>query len=245
MGLGGLSGLSGLSSLFGSEHIEKVLGHSPISLWPLYEASGTTAACLVNAAQNGTYSSDVSTWPVGTGIGDGNGAPTFDGDDYVNIYTTTFRDAFDGDTGSISFWTFPSDWADAVTKYKLAVVVDGNNWFDIRKNGTNTIRFTAKCNGAFGAYIYSVPAGERSAFLHCCMTWAWGGVNTEVKCYAQADLKNTFNIAGQFAGVLSATQTVIGAASTVPASPFEGRQALVSVFDTPLVQAIVTDLAAV
>ena len=88
-----------------ASYVSRVLGFGPIAYWPLYESSGTTAACLVNAAQNGTYSADVSLWPPGPGIGDGNTAPEFDGaTEWVNIDTAALVAAFNGAEGSFLIW---------------------------------------------------------------------------------------------------------------------------------------------
>lgn len=225
-------------------YADKVLSHGPSAYWPLWEAGGVIAACLVNAAQDGTYSSDVSGWPVGAGIGDGNTAPTFDGtNDFVDIYSATFNSALDRDVGTIHLWGFPDNWADANVKYFYDLRIDANNWLDTRKNGANQIRFTANCGGAFNSYIYAVPADERIIWLPIAMTWEWGGVNTEIKCYVNGSHKNTFNCAGQLVGNLANNTAVIGAASTVPTDPFSGYEAHVAVWDTVLAQDAITDLA--
>ena len=223
-------------------YTKKVLGYSPIAYWPLYETSGVVAECLVNTAQNGTATgvtwANDATGPFGTP------APYFDGaNDYVNIYSAVFNTALNRDSGTIHLWMFADNWANVATRYAVNLSIDANNWLDIRKNGANAIRFTAKCNGAFNSYNYAVPAGERSIWLPIAMTWNWGGVNTEVKCYVRTDLKNTFNCAGQLTGNLSNTGTVIGASSTGPGSVFSGWEAHTAVWDRVLAQPAITDLA--
>jgi len=84
---------------------ERVMATDPIAYWPLWETSGTVARCLINPAQNGAYNSNVSGWPPGPGIGDGNTAPFFDGtNDYVNPFSVTFRGRFNGAEGTVMIW---------------------------------------------------------------------------------------------------------------------------------------------
>lgn len=236
----------GALGLIAETYIQKVLGYNPIAYWPLTETSGTTAVCQVNAAQNGTYARDVSVMGTGVGIGDGNTAPDFDGtNDFVNIYSVTFRNAFDGDIGTAQAWVFPDNWADGSVRNILTLAADADNFIDILKNGANAVRFRVKCNGVFNSYNYAVPVGERNLWLHCALTWSWGGVNTEVKCYIATDLKNTFNVAGQFTGNLAATTTCIGSANTTPANEYSGLESHCAVFATALGQSAITDLGAV
>ena len=90
----------------GISYTNKVLGidlANLIGYWPMNEAAGTDALDASPESNDGTYNSDVSGWPPGTGIGDGNTAPTFDGtNDYNDLETAAIFADFDGDHGTVA-----------------------------------------------------------------------------------------------------------------------------------------------
>lgn len=81
----------------------KVLGHGPIAYWPLWEAAGAAAECLVNSpAQDGTYH-NVTLGQAG--IGDGNTCPLFNGTTgFVDVLSAALQTAWDGDELSVMIW---------------------------------------------------------------------------------------------------------------------------------------------
>ena len=93
--------------------------------------------------QDGTYSSDVSTWPVGTGIGDGSTAPQFDGtNDYNDVFSATLQGAFNGEEGTISVWAKVSGsgvWTDGARRevFRILDTTDYQELIWIEKNSTN------------------------------------------------------------------------------------------------------------
>ena len=88
---------TGRGLMGGGTYADRVMRYGPIAYWPLWEASGTVAHCLVNPLQNGTYNSPVQGWPPGTGIGDGNTAPWFDGaTSFVNIFSVPIQSVLTG-----------------------------------------------------------------------------------------------------------------------------------------------------
>ena len=236
-----------------------------VGLWPMNEGFGSVAGdlstngndgtisngswqtypdcrCLVNSAQNGTYTgvtlaSDRS-GPFGTP------APFFDGvNDVADVYSAAFNTAFNRNAGTVNLWAFPDDWPDGNTRYFCNFGIDGSNWFDIRKNGANSIRFTAFCGGSFNSYIYTVPVGERAIWLPIAINWEWGGVNTTVRCYVNGAHKNTFNCAGQLTGNLNSSTTCLGATSTALTNAFAGLEAHGVVFDRALGPGEIVELA--
>jgi len=139
-GIGGVP-LSSIGGGTRATYVSKVLGTGPIAYWPLWETSGTVAQCLINPLQNGTYSSDVATWPPGTGIGDGNSAPFFDGtNDFVNIYSATLAGVFSGTTGSIMSWARVANagvWTDGLFHRIFTVGANANNMMGCFKRDLN------------------------------------------------------------------------------------------------------------
>jgi hypothetical protein len=228
-------------------YADKVLGYSPIAYWPLWEASGTAAVCQVNSAQNGTYSSDVAGWPPGTGIGDGNTAPFFDGtNDYVNIWSTVFRDAFDGNAGTLMVWGRVANvgvWTDGALRMSMILQADGNNFIQPSKNSTNNqFRFRNSFGGAFAAQLHNTT---NTGFVCYHESWSWGGANTQIECYAAGANVGTLNPVGQWAGNLANTSTVIGAGSTTPTLQWHGWIGHVAVWDAILDITAIQDLATV
>lgn len=225
----------------------KVLSYSPIAYWPLWETSGTVAECLVNSAQNGTYSSDVSGWPVGTGIGDGNTAPGFDGsNDSVDIFSTTLRDAFDKDEGSLAAWCKVSAagiWEDAAFHFAVTLGKDGTDFYSLNKQNTNnTLRWIM---GTETAAYRTVTKGSLSTtgWFHMAMTWTKVGTDL-IGYYNGTSAGNDTNFAGTWGEVLTDGGVKIGAFAAA-ANKWSGTLAHVAVWDTPLTVPRIAILAAV
>lgn len=229
-------------ALIRGHYHERVLATQPIAYWPLWEAAGTVAQCLVNPAQNGTYNSDVSAWPVGTGIGDGNTAPGFDGvNDYVDILTAPYVAAFNGDEGTVHQWIrvdAAGTWTDGIRRVAWYCPVDGNNWALLDKsNANNQFRYFYSA----GAVAESVIRASNETGWHTiAMTWSkaadefrayWDGVQTGA----------TQTVLGNWAGDL--VEAWIGALSGVPASAWHGQIAHSVVWDRALPVSTIANLA--
>lgn len=120
-------------------YIDKVLNTGPVAYWPLNEISGTVAHCLINQTQNGTPNSDVSTWPPGPGIGDGNTALFFDGtNDIINVSTATLIGKWDlgGAQWSMMIWwkvNAVAVWTDGVYRRQCNFRDSANDLLSIYK----------------------------------------------------------------------------------------------------------------
>ena len=119
----------------GGSYMGKVLGigGGPIAYWPLSESSGTNAVNEQGtAARDGTFARNVTTMGTGTGIGDGNTAPDFDGtNDYCDVYSVSFRDAFNGAEGTVSLWAQVSGvgiWTDSTRHDLVMLYADASNY---------------------------------------------------------------------------------------------------------------------
>lgn len=227
-------------------YTDKVLSYSPIAYWPLAEASGTTADNAEGtAARDGTYNSDVSAWPVGTGIGDGNGAPTFSGDDNCNIYTASLAGAFDGDEFTIGGWAKVSgagDWSDATYRWMLELQGSDihNRIYFAKTNAANQLRLHQSSNSTVKEVLSTVLAGT-TAWFHVCITASV--VADEVKCFIDgSQVGSTLTGLGAWSAPLNSGFGKLGM-QYVTAGVWKGYLAHWFVFDSALSPTDVGDLA--
>lgn len=239
------------------QYYRKVLYYRPIAYWPLWETSGMVARCLVNTAQNGTYTGVT----LGqAGIGDGNTCPLFDGaNDYCDIYTAAFKDAFalyndptgllDESEGTVMVWAKVANagvWTDGADRFLLQLAVDANNRLLCAKTITNNRLFLKYAAG--GAFEDQAINGMTTIEWMCLgMTWSKSaGANGEVKHFLNGVQQGATDTAlGVWVGNLAAAATTIGASSTGPAEPWHGWLAHCAVWDTPLTPTQIADLAVV
>lgn len=231
-----------LLGLGGQIYIEKVLSYGPIAYWPLNETSGVTAACQVNAAQNGTYTGVT----LGqAGIGDGQTCPLFDGaNDYADIQSATLASVFNGGEGSIVIWVKVSGagvWTDGTTRFIMRIQPDPDNRVQMFRNAANnTLAWLYRSGGT----ITQVKNAGYSAvnWFHLALTWA--AVADEVKAYYNGTQAGaTVNGLGVWAGVPSLS--VIGAATIPPINVWDGYLAHAAVWNRALTPAEIADLAVV
>lgn len=206
-------------------YAQKVLALGPIAYWPLWESSGTTAQCLVNSAQNGTYNSDVSTWPVADGIGDGNTAPGFDGaNDYVNVNTVTLEGLWNAGGAECSILI----WAKV---FNVGVWTDGNyhGCYRFRRNVSN-YAFAQKTNvnnqfqfswAGGGTAEVNNEAGMTTVDWQC-LVMTRSETADEVKYYRNGGLLATDNTIGVWASATPWENQVIGAVTVLPNAPWHG-----------------------
>jgi hypothetical protein len=209
------------------------LNLDPIAYWPLWEASGTTAHCLVNPAQNGTYNSDVSGWPVGTGIGDGNTAPTFalGYSRSVNINTATFLAALNGSQGSAMIWAKVSGataWTDG--QFRAAYDIRDNTYTNrvaqLKSSANNTLQWAY----AAGGVSDNINNGGYSDTGWMCLFWTWDKAGEEVRAYKDGGFVNNSATLGVWAGGI----TVATIGSSAAGSYWRGYLAHMAVWDQTL-----------
>ena len=241
----------------GAGYSAKVLGYSPIAYWPLWEASGDVAECLVNSAQNGAYTGVTLGQP---GIGDGRTAPFFDGvTDYVNIYSIAFRDAFalyndptgllDESEGTVMIWAKVNAvgmWTDGADRFAFRLEADDNNYVFCAKTITNNRLFFRYIAGGV-AESQNIGGLTTTDWMCLGMTWSKSaGVDGEARYFLDGVQQGTTDTGlGVWAGNLNATETVIGATSTAPTVLWHGWLAHCAIWDTPLTPASMADLAVV
>ena len=237
----GWSGQDGAG--LGSSYSGKVLGYSPIAYWPLNEATGTNANCLVNSAQDGTYTGVT----LGqTGIGDGNTCPLFDGtNDYLDVYTTAFRDAFDGNEGSIMFWLKANTvviWTNATDYFCYRFRADADNYLQIYQGATN-FYWGRVGNGNTDSRTIDSSAWDTD-WINIAFTWS----KTADDCFAYKDgVKQgaTIDYGEDLVGNLAEVSTNIGTNTQTPHNPWHGWLAHFVVWDSALTPTQIADLAVV
>ena len=206
----------------GIKYNDKVLATGPIAYWPLWETAGAVAECLVNPAQNGTYSSDVSTWLPGPGIGDGNTAPYFSGNDVVNIYSAAFNAVFNGQLGSVMIWckvSAPGVWVDGLTRTTMILLADATNYVKLAKDAAaNSFGFIYD---AAGTLDYTNNAMSPADWFLLGMTWS-KAADSVVYYVDGAPVDTDIGLGLWAGGALSNIQTCIGASNTAPGQPWIG-----------------------
>ena len=228
-------------------YIDKVLGFSPIAYWPLNETSGTTADNAEGtAARDGTYARNVTTMTTGTGIGDGNTAPNFNGsNDVVDIYSASLNSVFNGAEGTAIIWLKPSAigiWSDGLSHYFLRVASDsGNNQHYLTKNPSDNLQFGFIHGGTFKAQDLDVSSNADEWHFYALL-WS------ELGDFGRA-IQNTTVLAdvtglGVWAGALDVNNCAVGGHR--PAAPqWSGQLAHCAIWDVLLSPEQLVDLATI
>jgi len=248
-GLSGITGISAMPAIFGAgDYASKVLGYGPIAYWIQREGSGVIALDEVLAAQNGTYTG--ITWPDPQVDGPWGGTPSpyYDGaNDYTNIWTTTFRDRFNGSEGTAHVWArFPvGGMAGVALRYMFILRASSQNRVQVGKeNVANTLSFRYEAGDVDEYRAYNL-AGVLFDEVWFSTTVTWSKSNDRVRYSVNGLLQEERNTLGNWAGLLSNTTTLVGAGNTVPQSVFDGWERDMIVFDRELAQPEVLDLATV
>ena len=226
----------------GGNYNDLVMGTRPIAYWPLDESAGTVARCLVNTAQNGTYTgvtlANDNTGPFGTP------APWYDGaTSYLNAFSAALAAAFNGAEGTIIIWAKVNAvgvWTDGVEHRISTFRADINNRLI---NGTNSLanqlRWAYRSGGVFNLRD-GLGYTTVDWFMH---TITWSKALDEVRAFHNgAQVGATMNGLGVWAGALANTTTVLGSASTVPANSWHGWLGPSGIWGRALPPAEVLDL---
>ncbi len=229
----------------------RVMATSPLRYNKLNETSGTAIVDSSGNAYTGTY----------TGVDLANTdspflpdkAPLWDGtNDYGAIYSAAFATAFSFDEITIMLWAKVSAaavWTDGVDRYLFRIRRDASNFFSMHRTTTNN---TIEMVRAGGATTKTVTAGSQSDTGWVCYaisaSIAGGGLLTagDMRVYkngTQLGTTQTGNISGA-SGVLSSTQTALGAVSTTPAQVWSGWQSRLMIWNRPIDAAILALMTA-
>ena len=225
-------------------YLDKVLGTGPIAYWPLWETAGLTAECLVNPAQNGTYTGVTlatdSSGPFGTT------APYFDGaNDYVDVGTATLFGAFDGQEGSFMCWERVANagvWTDGLTHYTVHLYDDGPNLMRLTLGATNNqIGYAYTAGGT--SESQNTGGLSMTGWYQRVITWSLSaGINGEVNYYRDGAADGLTDTAlGAFVGPL--VIAVLGAFNGAPNSPWRGWLAHPAIWNRALTPSEILALA--
>jgi len=223
-------------------YTSRVQALAPIAYWPFWEVSDTTATDASGNSRTGTYSSDVSTWPIQSGIGDGHTAPDFDGtNDYVGAYSVSLRAAFDGTEGSVIGWAKVSGsgtWIDGNTHIILDVGGDANNYVMVYKGvGANRLDFVYQANATFETIQVTMSP---IAWFHWAITWSDSA--DEVKAYVDGSQQGTTQTSVGTWGV-PLSLLLIGTTAGPPNMTWEGGIAHTAIFDRALLAGEIVEVA--
>ena len=231
--------------LWGS-YAAKVLTTGPIAYWILGEAAGAIAVDQINSpAQDGAYTGVTLGQP---GIGDGNTSPFFDGtNDFVNVFSAALNVAFDGSEGSLMAWGLVDNvgvWIDAISRHAITAFVDGaNRAYQAKFNVANQIAWQYVAGGV--SEFFATGGHADIDWMNLITTWSVSaGVNGEFKAFKNGIQEGATAVnLGVWVGNLDPNNTAIGANNIAPTNPWHGNLAHCAIWDRPLTQAEITELA--
>jgi hypothetical protein len=252
----------------------QVLATEPGSLlayWPLDESSGATADNAEGtAARDGAYTSvtlaaasfmeDAADNAEGTaardgaylgllvgqpGIGDGGGAAWFDDiHDYINIYSTSLKDAFDGDEGTVIAWAkvnSAAEWSDGEYRTVVQLRASAENRIHVRKGSDDKMYWRHE-----GSNVMLDVERTMTELGWCCYALTWSATADEVKGYLNGvQVGSTQTGMGAWSGDLASDDAAIGARNYAATAYWHGWIAHVAIWTKALTPAQIARLAAV
>lgn len=225
-------------------YTDRVLGYNPVAYFPFNEESGIVARCLVDPAQNGTYTgvtlANDATGPFGTP------APRYDGaNDLCGVYSAALAAVFDGAEGSLAIWgkvVNAGIWTDNTYHFQCVFGQNANNRAQVLK-GSNVEANELVGTRIGGAGVVStdtVATTTTDWFLHSI---TWSETADEFKCYLDGVQYGVTQVGlGGYVGALANTFCYIGQYNG-PAFKWNGWLGPCAVWDRVLPQATITALA--
>lgn len=222
---------TGRALLGRSAYSARVLALRPLAYWPMDDASGGTMRDLAGSGYNGTHINTVAA----AGIGDGLLAGSYDGSTARSESTNlTLRTAIGAATAvTLMAWARVSGagvWTDNTARQVLRVLVNGSNYFILRKTTANVLSFEYNAGGTGVKTITPSPALATTEWFHVAMV-----VSKPADTYGAyvngAQIGSTLNTLGTWSGTPIA---VFIGSSGAANEPWSGRLAHVAVFDRAL-----------
>lgn len=222
------------------DYLSKILSiqrQDLIGYWPLNEVSGTNADNAEGtAARDGTYTG-VALNTI-TGI-EGLPVGLWDGvNDYCDVYSTSFRDVFDGAEGTISIWAkvlSSAVWTDATERYLVRFRADGSNTVNIFKTSSNNELRLARPGGGVNSG-FTITGVTTTDWFNLAITWS--ELDDEVRVYFNgAPATTPITGLGTWVGNLATLTTLIGSVNQTPTSPWSGYISHGAVWKNALVAA--------
>jgi hypothetical protein len=233
--------------ILGAGYSSQVLDTQPehlVAYWPLWEDSGATANDQSGNERDGTVTG--ATWGA-DGIGDERTALSFDGDDYVEIYSAGLASAFDGDEGTLLVWAKidTAEWTDGQRRFLLRLTADVSNnslWIE-KLDGANGVRLR-RIAGGVSDYVQVDTGGETG---WNCYALVWSKAADTLKAFVNgSQVGSTQTGLGSWSGALIDDYTAIGVSRfSTTLLPFIGDLAHVAVWGVALGDSAIEGLAAV
>jgi hypothetical protein len=231
--------------IFGG-YYAKLLQHGPIAYWPLWEAAGSSAECLVNPVQAAGMAG--VTWGQ-TGIGDGKTSALFDGaNDYGSVTAaplSALAAAFNPAEGTVLTWAKVSGagvWSDGGNRQLFYTKYDTTNQLMIRKSTSeNELYFYTRMGGTVKAVQVSLSTVD-----WFCAAVTWSKTANQVKAFVNGVQQGSTQTGlGTWNPANLIACWFIGSANSSPANVWDGNLAHQAIFDRALAPAELLDLAGV
>lgn len=204
--------------------------------FPSQENDGATT---IRARVNGAYNSDydgsiVSATVAQPAPGNLNYAYLYDAiNGHCPIHSAALVAAFDGDEGSAFAFCKVANagvWADGQTRSIIRLLVDGDN-FILGDKTTTDLRVIQSAGGT----AKTVQAAITTTTDYFMFGLTWSATNDQVIAYFNGYQMGAIQTGlGSFVGDLSATDTAIGAATTVPTLLWSGNLTEIMIATRPL-----------
>lgn len=236
--------LSHRRRIWSGGYAKKVLATGPIAYWPLDESAGTVARCLVNTAQNGTYTGVTLADDSTNGV-TGAPAPFFDGaNDYVDVRTATLEAAWNAGGAQ---WTIMSWFRVA----NAGVWTDGadRKMYTFRDSAADMVTLSkAMAANARIAVWTGGGVTENNSIIASPVTWVCDVVvrdqaADEVRYYTGGGWVATDATIGIWASAGAWTHMYLGAFDATPNQPYHGWLQHVALWNRALTPGEIAALA--
>lgn len=194
-----------------SDQIISLFGANLVAYHKMDELSGAYAFDSSGQGNTGTYSGVVLSNALGF-YKTQRRVPYFSGS-FINLYSVGYDDDFNDAEGAIgiSAKSVPAAWTDGNTHAMFRMLADDNNYTLLAKQASNSVTYLYEANNVTKGQ--GVASQNSNGWQRFWITWSAGG--DYLRYYRNGVLADTEQTGlGVWAGVLSATDAVIGAYNT-------------------------------
>ncbi|HEX9028069.1 MAG TPA: polysaccharide deacetylase family protein, partial [Anaerolineales bacterium] len=222
-----------ISRLPYSQRLKGRFGSSLVAYWPLWEPAGTSGAGSVkDITPNARHGTPSNVTFGGSGIGDHKAAAAFSGvNSYINVYSTSLRDAFPGLEGSLIMWIKAANagvWTDGTRDDLLFFqTTAANSFLSVRKNAGGTGIEVHYLASAFERTI-SVNTNTTDWF---CLAVTWSDSNDRLRVYLNGLQHGEDATIGTWGNLILSANSVIGAVDTTGLNSWNGQLAHVALIN--------------